>query len=465
MSKSEPTFVLELPLRVQIWQAHLLEKRFEAARNLYNAVLAEGFKRLRAMRQDPRYAAAKSETDPGERRKRFKDLRTEYGFTEYSLHKFVTDLRKSWIGHHLGPHESQKLATRAFQALERWSYGRGGKPRFKGKNRIKSLVFSIEGKSPSAGLIWKTDHLYWRGLQLPALIDLSDPVVLHGLSKPVKYARVVRRMGKDGWWYFVQLVLEGDSFRKPPVPDSTEIGGMDPGPRQIAWYDGKEAGIDSLISPALKEHRRELRKLHRKADRQRRAMNPENYLPDGRVKPGPKIWRKSKGLLRTEARIREIERKEKSERKRYLHELANRLIARTAFWKVEKPDVRAWQKGRYGRSIKRSGLGTFVRILTRKAESAGGGVFMIEPRKAKLSRTCICGRVEPKPLSQRMHRCPKCGVVMHRDLFSAFLAVFVDRDHALHAGEAQKAWPDAGPRLLAAWRAAGRSDSIRAESL
>ena len=460
MSRSESTFVLELPLRAQIWQAHILEKRFEAARNLYNAVLAEGFKRLRAMRRDPGYEAAKKESDPRERRKRFSGLRREYGFTEYDLHRYVTELRKSWIGDHLGPHEAQKLATRAFQALERWSYGRGGKPRFKGKNRIKSLVLSVEGKTASAGLIWKEDHLYWRGLQLPALIDRRDPVVRYGLDRPVKYARIVRRMGKDGWRYFVQLILEGDPFRKPPAPGSEAIGGMDPGPKQVAWYDGEEAGMTSLVSPALKEHRRELRQLHRKADRQRRAANPENHLPDGRVKPGPKIWRKTKAFLRTEARIREIERKEKSERKRYLHELANRFIARTAFWKIEKPSVKAWQKAGYGKSIKRSGLGTFVGILTRKAERAGGWVLSFDPRKPKLSRTCICGRVEPKPLSQRVHRCPECGVVMHRDLFSAFLAVFVDRDHALHVGEAQKAWPDAGPRLLAAWRAAGRSDSI-----
>src|SRR5690606_33269028 len=86
-------------------------------------------------------------------------------------------------------------------------------------------------------------------------------------------------------------------FRNPPAPGSEAIGGMDPGPKQVAWYHGKEAGITSLVSPALKEHRRELRRLHRKADRQRRAANPENHLPDGRVKPGPKIWRKTKAFL------------------------------------------------------------------------------------------------------------------------------------------------------------------------
>ncbi|MEX1339175.1 hypothetical protein ABG088_13055 [Hydrogenibacillus schlegelii] len=98
---------------------------------------------------------------------------------------------------------------------------------------------------------------------------------------PVKDARIVRRMGKDGWRYYVRRVLEGDAFRKPPVPGSEAIGGMDPGPRQIAWFDGEEAEITPLIPPALKEHRRELRQLHRKADRRRRAASPENDLPDG----------------------------------------------------------------------------------------------------------------------------------------------------------------------------------------
>lgn len=39
--KSTPSFVCEIELRVEKWQADLLDRRFEAARYVYNAVLAE----------------------------------------------------------------------------------------------------------------------------------------------------------------------------------------------------------------------------------------------------------------------------------------------------------------------------------------------------------------------------------------------------------------------------------------
>ncbi|RKQ84243.1 hypothetical protein [Brockia lithotrophica] len=59
-----PSFTLELPLRVELWQEHILEKRFEAARFMYNALLHKGMKRLRRMWADPRYELAKQVSGP-----------------------------------------------------------------------------------------------------------------------------------------------------------------------------------------------------------------------------------------------------------------------------------------------------------------------------------------------------------------------------------------------------------------
>ena len=53
-----PTFLLELPLAVDAGQAKRLRAHFEAARCLYNALLGEAMKRLRAMRADPAWQEA-----------------------------------------------------------------------------------------------------------------------------------------------------------------------------------------------------------------------------------------------------------------------------------------------------------------------------------------------------------------------------------------------------------------------
>ena len=87
--RTTPTFLLELPLIVNEGQAKRLRGHLEAGRSLYNAVLSEGQKRLRRMRTDPAWQAARSipKTQKQERRVAFAALRQRYGFSEYALHE------------------------------------------------------------------------------------------------------------------------------------------------------------------------------------------------------------------------------------------------------------------------------------------------------------------------------------------------------------------------------------------
>ena len=86
--KPTPTFLLELPLQVTPGQAKRLRAHLEAARQLYNAVLSEGQRRLRRMRADPGGPAASAipRTKPKERQRAFGALRGQYGFSDYALH-------------------------------------------------------------------------------------------------------------------------------------------------------------------------------------------------------------------------------------------------------------------------------------------------------------------------------------------------------------------------------------------
>ena len=80
----------------------------------------------------------------------------------------------------------------------------------------------------------------------------------------------------------------------------------------------------------------------------------------------------------------------------------------------------------------------FLEILSRKAENAGGKVELLSTYQTALSQTCQCGKRAKKKLAQRWHRCD-CGVAAQRDLYSAYLASFVEND-TLMADRAQKAW-------------------------
>ena len=53
-------------------------------------------------------------------------------------------------------------------------------------------------------------------------------------------------------------------------------------------------------------------------------------------------------------------------------------------------------------------------FVSYKAEEAGRRVEFVNPKNT--SQECSrCGRIVKKPLSQRVHKCPFCGLMMDRD--------------------------------------------------
>jgi hypothetical protein len=196
-----PTFLLELPLVVQAGQAARVGAHLEVGRQFYNAVLSAGQRRLRRMRADPAWQAARAipRTQPHERRAAFAALRERYGFSEYAFHELAKKLRVGWLAEHLDAVLAQTLASRAYRALNRVCVGKARRVRFKSRGRGFSSIenkrtdtgmrFVIETQDqgqPQGFLLWHDDHLL-------ALIDWGDPVVAHGLAHEIKYARLVRR--------------------------------------------------------------------------------------------------------------------------------------------------------------------------------------------------------------------------------------------------------------------------------
>ena len=118
-------------------------------------------------------------------------------------------------------------------------------------------------------------------------------------------------------------------------------------------------------------------------------------------------------------------------------------------FQLEKISYRAWQK-QFGRSVGRSAPGMFVALLSRLAARAGGQVIELNTRAAKLSQRCQCGVVAKKSLRQRWHVCD-CGVSAQRDLYSAYLARFVNPETSvLKARQAQEGGPRGEPLVQAA---------------
>src|SRR6266702_6766088 len=435
-----PTFLLELPLRVDAGQAKRLRAHFEAARCLYNALLGEAMKRLRQMRADPAWQEARAipQAHKKERKEAFSRLRHAHGFSEYALHEIVKTANCSWIAEHLDSMVAQTLATRAYQAVNRVCRGLAKHARFKSKGRG---LDSVENKWNRSGLRFVLQPpeegdqgwLIWGKCRLPALIEWDDPVVCHGLRHPIKYARLVRRkasspkaQGADvqGCRYYVQLILEGKPHKKPRHIVGTDTIGLDLGPSTIAIVP-REGGAQLVpLCEELKPDARAKRRLHRKLDRQRRANNPHNYDDKGRMKKRGKqrlTWKNSKSYLATRRRLANQERKLAAHRKSLHGRLVHQIIRRGNDIRTEKLSYKAWQK-QYGKSVGRNAPGMFIEQLRRTVASTGGILSEFPTHSTKLSQYCHgCQSYVKKPLSQRWHHCP-CGIgPVQRDLYSAFL--------------------------------------------
>ena len=146
-----PTFLLEMPLCVTAGQAKRLRAHLEAARQFYNAILSEGQRRLRHMRADPAWQAARAipRSQKLERQRAFAALRAQYGFSEYALHKAAKALNCAWIADHVDAVLAQTLATRAYRALNRVCLGQARRVRFRSRSRGLS---SVENKRNDTGL-------------------------------------------------------------------------------------------------------------------------------------------------------------------------------------------------------------------------------------------------------------------------------------------------------------------------
>jgi transposase len=452
---STPSFILELPLATSSKSAKQLRSRLEAARNLYNVCLGEAKRRLNAMRNSPEWQAAqavsKGDKYKAERRAAYSLARTTYHFSEYDLHHYVATIRKHWLRELVDSATAQKLASRAFEAVNKLCFGQARRVRFKTKSRG---LDSVEGKSNTSGIRFildaptqgNTGRLGWgKDLTVSAIIDWQDEVVRHGLACPIKYVRVVRRKATspkakgadcEGYRYYVQLILQGVPYQKPKNVAGTAILGTDIGPQTIGIVsqDAEVARLD-VFCAELEPDVKAKKKLQRKADRQRRANNPQNFDEKGRIKKlgattgqkGPLVWKQSNSYKETMRKLAVIDRKLAAHRKSLHGKLANEIIRAGNDISTEKLSYKAFQK-LYGKSVGLRAPGMFVEILRRKVANTCGKLTEFGTYHTRLSQTCHrCGNIAKKKLSERWHKCKVCGLgPVQRDLYSAWLASHID---------------------------------------
>jgi putative transposase len=455
-----PTFIVELPLTVTRPDAREMGVRLELGRQLYNACLGEGLRRLEHLREGPAWAQAcamprrKDRKPNKERASAFTAARTAAGFTSAAISAFGTRCKNEakWndgrarTDARVGAHECQVIAQQAFSALEMYAFGQRGRPRFKGKRRP---LHSLQGKSADSGIYWNPNSgcLEWGALRLRAKMPPlhKDRWLERALACRTKFARIVWRLVKGERRWFVQLAQEGFSPQKyHTVADATV--GLDVGPSTLAVVCDRAAALLAL-APEVKQPWAATRRLQRAMDRSRRATNPHCYQANGTFKCGTQITVRSRGYLKLRGRLSETERVLEKRRSRSHGRLSNCILGLGNRIQTEKLNYTAFQKS-FGRSTQVKAVGSLMLKLRRKAERAGGEFRELNTRALKLSQYDHCtGTCSKKRLGERWHVLGDGSGVVQRDVYSAFLAAIADQN-LIHPSRAAAAWP-AAQSLLA----------------
>jgi hypothetical protein len=289
-----PTFIVELPLSVTRADAREMGVRLELGRQLYNACLGEGLRRLERLREGPAWAQAcamprmKARKPNKERAAAFAAARAAAGFTAAAISAFGTRCKNEakWndgrtrTDARMGAHECQVIAQQSFSALDLYAFGQRGRPRFKGKGRP---LHSLQGKSADSGIYWNpsTGCLEWGALRLRAKLPQlrKDPWLERALGRRTKFARIVWRQVKGRQRWFVQLAQEGFSPQKYNTVNDATVG-LDVGPSTLAVVSDRAAALLPL-APEVQQPWAATRRLQRAMDRSRRATNKDCYNADG----------------------------------------------------------------------------------------------------------------------------------------------------------------------------------------
>lgn len=468
---STPTFIHKLKLNISKKDKEFLKQVLNSNRQMYNHILGVGLRRLKLRNESKDFQKLikeyriykklpdnqKTKTITTSFNQRFKELNEKFLFTQGHFQKVATTFKNVQFNKLLDADIPQKTADKLFKTLSEYSIGKKGRPRFKKYEELPS----IEGKSNKSGLTFKEGKFVYKKRIMDLIFDKKDiyNVESHALNQRVKFCSLKMFNENNKENYYLYLHLEGIPLQKEKNKTLKKNFGkkvsIDNGPSCIAIVsENKNIITLERINQEIIKMTSKKKELQRKLQRKLRINNLDNFEEDfiklkgrtkvkkkGKIKSksNRKPWNISNIYKKVKEQLKEIQRKETLKRKYFQQELANKLQKEGNVFVMEKISYKGWQK-MFGRSLLNSAPSQFKEILSKKAKYNGGDLIEYNTQTTALSQTCLCGSKKKKSLTERFHNCD-CGIIQQRDLFSAYLGLFVELNtHTLDIVKANKSY-------------------------
>jgi putative transposase len=133
--------------------------------------------------------------------------------------------------------------------------------------------------------------------------------------------------------------------------------------------------------------------------------------------------------------LAKAQRKVRRQRDDLAHRMSNKLARQCGTMALEGLNIISMVKGRPPASAIMGPCWGKLRWFTvYKAEGRGGRIIFVNP--ARTSQKCPrCGGMVPRPLSERIHIRPKCGLILDRDVNAARNILALGLERALTEAE------------------------------
>jgi hypothetical protein len=270
------------------------------------------------------------------------------------------------------------------------------------------------------------------------------------LTHKVKYCKLVRKPFKNGYKYFLQIVLEGEPPKK--LTKGTSLCGLDQGTSTLADYNEKKANF-RVLADGVEKYNKEIKKAQTKYFRRMQINNPDCFKKDGTIKKGTKFKKRTKRSKKALFELKNAYRKQVVFKKQEHNKVVNELIKENSLFVKEKMNWKSLQKRakknkpvekqtktstiklkngstktivknkkkrRFGTSIKNRAPGYLDNQLTKRCNQYECILIEVDTKEYKASKmNHITKEKEDIKLSDRTK---KIGTsIVQRDLYSAFL--------------------------------------------
>lgn len=269
------------------------------------------------------------------------------------------------------------------------------------------------------------------------------------------FASLVLEKIRGKYRLYVHITIEGKAFPKYDKSGNLRhkfgkgVIGADIGTQTFAYTSDTEVGLKNLAERgnSIRVSERKERIIYRAMDRSRRAMNKENYNPDGTIKKGKKTWKKSKRYKQLQAMHEDLCRKNAINRHLAINEDINHLRSIGDVFVTEPKnasklmkrvknntiDEKSQNKGkqkrkkRFGKSIKNRCPGYFQSFAEKKFTSTGGEYIEVPSKYRASQYDHTSDEYIKKKLSDRLYDL-KDGTKVQRDWYSSFLLYCYDSE-------------------------------------